>query len=196
MKLFSDREISTKQISEDTGKPHDLLIAFCKNFYKNPCYYNAPAFAKTHFKPVTDSNDILLYYIISGVAVATINYDLQLGYTIVANLSDEKEVQEYLSSILQGRREVKIPAGKIDILTKNEIIEVKRFDNNWKHAIGQVMVYGNYFPNHRKRLHVIGFDTVFKFEKLKKLITENCNKLNVRATFQRDVITIGVDALF
>lgn len=67
----------------------------------------------------------------------------------------EKEIQIQLASALNGQREVKTLAGRIDILTSTEVIEVKAV-SQWKSAIGQIVVYGDYYPSHTKRIHLFG----------------------------------------
>lgn len=53
--------------------------------------------------------------------------------------------RDRLAKQLKGRIEVPTEAGRIDILTDTEVIEVKR-SNKWKDAIGQVKSYGYYYP--------------------------------------------------
>ncbi|KAA0680361.1 hypothetical protein [Roseomonas genomospecies 6] len=50
-------------------------------------------------------------------------------------------------------REVKCGGGWCDLLTKEEIVEVKagRF---WSHALGQVLCYGTYWPDRHRRIHL------------------------------------------
>jgi len=67
----------------------------------------------------------------------------------------EKTIKLRLQSELGGKIEVKTPAGPIDLLTNNEIIEIKKV-KNWKAALGQILIYGNYYPNHQKRIHLFG----------------------------------------
>jgi hypothetical protein len=50
-----------------------------------------------------------------------------------------------------------VPAGIIDICTDTEIIEVKHW-NAWKQALGQIIVYSHYYPNHKKRVHFYGIE--------------------------------------
>jgi hypothetical protein len=71
--------------------------------------------------------------------------------------SQEKIVQEKLALELNGQMEVEVKLGRIDILTADEIIEVKTYDD-WKGAVGQIIVYGYFFPKHRKRIHLFGVD--------------------------------------
>jgi hypothetical protein len=49
-----------------------------------------------------------------------------------------------------------VPEGFIDVLSDTEVIEVKAFDD-WKHALGQVLVYAANYPGYGMRLHL--FDT-------------------------------------
>ncbi|HSA76179.1 MAG TPA: KilA-N domain-containing protein [Nitrosarchaeum sp.] len=76
--------------------------------------------------------------------------------------SGEKIIQEKLALELDGVMEVEIKFGRIDILTSKEIIEVKNYDS-WKHALGQIMIYGLSYPKHNKRIHL--FDVPFSTKK-------------------------------
>jgi hypothetical protein len=69
------------------------------------------------------------------------------------NDNKEKKIQLNLQKELGGEIEVKIQEGRIDLLTKTEIIEIKNA-NNWKHALGQILIYGLYYPTHKKRIHL------------------------------------------
>ena len=53
----------------------------------------------------------------------------------------------------EGRIEVHTPVGFIDLLLPKAIIEIKRLEN-WKHALGQVLAYSAYYPNHAKVIHL------------------------------------------
>lgn len=67
----------------------------------------------------------------------------------------EKAIIKRIASEEDGQTEVIIPAGKIDVLTSTELIEVKKM-TNWKEGIGQLLVYSYYYPSHTKRLHLFG----------------------------------------
>lgn len=67
--------------------------------------------------------------------------------------SPEKVVRDRLKTQLGGLAEVTTPVGRIDLLTNTEVIEVKNV-KDWKAAMGQVVAYSAYFPNHQKRLHL------------------------------------------
>ncbi len=68
----------------------------------------------------------------------------------------EKSVQKRLAKTLGlVQREVPTLAGNVDILTDRELIEVKSV-RSWKCAVGQVLIYGQSYPNHQKRIHLFG----------------------------------------
>ncbi len=69
--------------------------------------------------------------------------------------------------------------GRIDILTKTELIEVKRV-NGWKSAIGQVKSYGRYYPDHCLRIHLFGQLT----QKLLLTIQDHCQSENISLTWE------------
>lgn len=64
-------------------------------------------------------------------------------------------LRDRLKSQLGGLTEVKTPAGRIDLLTETEIIEVKRV-GEWKSGLGLILVYSVFYPEHRKQLHLFG----------------------------------------
>ncbi len=68
----------------------------------------------------------------------------------------EKSVQRRLAKTLGlVQREVPTLAGNVDLLTDRELIEVKSV-KSWKCAVGQVLIYGQSYPNHQKRIHLFG----------------------------------------
>lgn len=90
----------------------------------------------------------------------------------------EKDVQVQLHAIVGGDMEVVTPVGNIDILTDTEIIEVKEA-KSWKNAIGQLLTYGYYYPNHQKRLHLFG---KYHYSSL-ILIRQHCDLNNIVVTY-------------
>lgn len=86
---------------------------------------------------------------------------------------------EDLAEKFKGVTEVKTPIGYIDIMTDHQIIEVKRV-RKWKWALGQILVYGLYHPNHEKRIHLFGRCKESKLE----MIKEHCANFNVVVTWQ------------
>jgi hypothetical protein len=92
----------------------------------------------------------------------------------------EKNIQAYLAQKLKGKIEIKTLAGVIDILTQTEIIEVKSI-REWKSALGQILVYGDYYPSHQKRIHLFG-----KTEKsFLNIVRQHCEKRGVKVTWQK-----------
>lgn len=67
----------------------------------------------------------------------------------------EKAIRDQLMSVLGGQPEVSTPVGRIDLLTNSEIIEVKNVAD-WKSAMGQVLAYASFYPQHIKRIHLFG----------------------------------------
>ena len=92
----------------------------------------------------------------------------------------EKVVRDRLAaSISNSKTEVSTKSGRIDILTPAEIIEVKQV-KKYKHAIGQVISYGYYYPNHIKRIHLYGKMSL----KQSKLIIKECHSSQIKVTFE------------
>ena len=94
----------------------------------------------------------------------------------------ERVVQLSLWEKLGGEIEVPCLAGRIDILTSIEIIEVKRVFA-WKSALGQILVYGSYYPIHQKRIHLFGKTDRDNLGLIKK----HCDNFQVVVTWQPTV---------
>jgi hypothetical protein len=91
----------------------------------------------------------------------------------------EKEVVAFLlENTINASVEVKTEYGYIDILTEFEIIEVK-LASKWKHAIGQIIVYSQEYPEHKKRIHLFDVDTSICIKSIKKV----CDSLGIILTF-------------
>lgn len=97
----------------------------------------------------------------------------------------ESMYSDALAKEIGGRREVVCGAGRIDILTNKEVIEVKRLAG-YKEAVGQVTLYGTYYPNLGKRIHLIGHPTVDERENIEIA----CNRAGIRVTW--DTMRSGV----
>lgn len=95
------------------------------------------------------------------------------------NLQKEKEIQLVLLKELGGEIEVKTDSGYIDLITKNEIIEIKN-GKNWKQAVGQLLIYSLDYPLHNKRIHL--FDI-----KNDDNINEKCKMYNITVTYHADL---------
>ncbi len=94
---------------------------------------------------------------------------------------NESYYRDKLAKSLNGQTEVKVPTGRIDILTNNQIIEVKHI-KKWKDALGQIIAYGSFYPNYQKRIHLFGLEND---NNLTRLIQEQCRKQNIIVTFER-----------
>lgn len=95
-----------------------------------------------------------------------------------SNSKLETTIRDSLASQINGQIEVSTVCGFVDILTPTEIIEVKSY-KNWLKGVGQLMIYGQDFPDHQKRLHLFG-----KSSENKKLqIISYCTNLNIIVTF-------------
>ena len=94
---------------------------------------------------------------------------------------NESYYRDRLAKSLNGQTEVKIPSGRIDILTSNQIIEVKHI-KKWNAALGQIITYGYHYPNHQKRIHLFGEEN--NKDKI-LLIKEQCLEQNIIVTFER-----------
>lgn len=76
----------------------------------------------------------------------------QTRYT---HTSEWKEafIRDHIALEEDGSIEVETPAGFIDVLTADKIIEVKQ-EHNWKHALGQIKCYGFYYPTKEKWIYL------------------------------------------
>jgi phage regulator Rha-like protein len=110
-----------------------------------------------------------------------IGFDFSMFERTECNRKNRKEssYSNKLATSLNGKREVRTLAGDIDVLTATEIIEVKKV-KMWKHALGQVLVYGHYYPSHQKRIHLYGETQ----ESFLTLIKKHCKKFKVIVTWE------------
>jgi len=90
----------------------------------------------------------------------------------------EQQVRDRLHIELGGQSEVVTAVGRIDLLTDTQIIEVKEFCQ-WKSAMGQVLAYSAFFPEHQKRIHLFGSS-----KDLKKLgaVISVCSSFDILVT--------------
>lgn len=96
----------------------------------------------------------------------------------IQSTNKEKLVRDYLQSQIGGVVEVTTPVGRIDLLTPTEIIEVKSF-KDWKGALGQVLVYSGFYPQHKKRIHM--FCSEYEFKRLSD-VESACLSFDIRVT--------------
>ncbi|MHC5722066.1 MAG: hypothetical protein ACYTX0_61135, partial [Nostoc sp.] len=91
----------------------------------------------------------------------------------------EYQVVQRLQDELGGQLEVVTAVGRIDLLTETEVIEVKQV-SDWKSALGQILTYSAFFPEHTKRIHLFGDYT----PKKKEIIYSTVLSFGVIATFE------------
>ncbi|WP_193200223.1 hypothetical protein [Nostoc sp. MG11] len=86
----------------------------------------------------------------------------------------EQRMSNKLAGILGGIREASNPSGRVDVLTKLYVIEVKKACN-WKHGIGQALVYQFYYPDKKAVLFLFGEDVNL----YRDLAKQHCDRLGV-----------------
>jgi predicted DNA-binding protein YlxM (UPF0122 family) len=91
----------------------------------------------------------------------------------------ETTIRNRMKEELGGAIEVIIPVGRIDLLTDTEIIEIKEI-NDWKEALGQVLAYSSFFPQHSKRIHLFGCLNSSKLATARATVTE----FDITVTFE------------
>lgn len=83
----------------------------------------------------------------------------------------EKLIQNRLYKKFGGCTEVECDCGFIDLLTDTHIIEIKK-GNLWKHAVGQILMYGLEFPKHTKSIFLFDIDP-------DPMINDKCANYNI-----------------
>ena len=98
------------------------------------------------------------------VSIVSVNHYLDVEMDIQIDIDiqscNERELSFKIAALL-GRKvcaqaQVKCPTGIIDILTNDCLIELKLDKNDWKAALGQVLVYGLTYPKHEKEIWLLG----------------------------------------
>ena len=126
----------------------------------------------------------------NGISQSFVEKHRQLGFELHdININDrsttgrqllkESDYSKRLAKQLNGKREITTIAGNIDVLTTTELIEIKAV-KMWKHALGQVLIYGYYYPSHQKRIHLYGETQ----ESFLNMIKSHCNRFNVKVTWE------------
>ena len=66
-----------------------------------------------------------------------------------------ENMENYILEVPVGRLVPKghVSCGRIDILTDKQIIEVKE-GCSWKSALGQILIYGHFYPDKKMRIHL------------------------------------------
>lgn len=130
------------------------------------------------YKPSMIKPTIEYVYAVTGLRVACPNMTmLDKGRRKIKR--PEKSVQRRLAKQLDGKIEVLCKTGAIDVLTETEVIEVKKVIQ-WKHAIGQVLVYQLEYPQHQARIHLYEECS----QESKQMIISFSSRLNVVVSFE------------
>ncbi len=95
-----------------------------------------------------------------------------------ARKGPEYPIQLRMHEELGGKMEAFTVAGRIDLVTDTEVIEIKQIAK-WKDALGEVMSKGQFFPAHHKRIHLFGAS-----DKLMEMIVEVCSIFEILVTFE------------
>ena len=103
-----------------------------------------------------------------------------------AQKSNEYSVQLSLKKQLGGQIEVQTPLGRIDLLTENKVIEIKEA-KAWKSAIGQLLAYGQFYPDHEKVLYLFGDISSINISDVKYILSAIDISLDV--TYLQDLIS-------
>lgn len=135
-------------------------------------------------------------YSINGSSLFSINelvHFITTKYNIIFSITDledilnefsklvitEKNIQNRLAAELRGKTEIVVEnIGRLDILTNDEIIEVKEF-SKWKHAIGQILSYATKYPLHKPRIHLYGEMNKDAYE-----VYKICKEKNIKLTYE------------
>jgi hypothetical protein len=91
----------------------------------------------------------------------------------------EKRIRDRLKTQLNGAVEVVTAVGRVDLLTATEVIEIKEI-NDWKEALGKLLAYSSFFPQHSKRIHLFGRLDMGKLA----LATAMCRDFDITVTFE------------
>ena len=104
---------------------------------------------------------------------------------------NECSVRDHIALVVGGEIEVQTPVGFIDVLSPNEVIEVKYF-KQWKHGLGQVLAYHSYYPRLDKRLHLFAHNGDVNTERVLALAKLVCETHSVEVTFEEIKVTTTV----
>jgi hypothetical protein len=94
-------------------------------------------------------------------------------------MDKEKTIKLRMAKELNAEMDIKTPYGCIDLLNIREIVNIKS-GNNWKQAVGQILVYSNDYPYHSKRIHL------FDIEPDQNMINI-CKKFHIKVTYEPSV---------
>jgi DNA-binding MarR family transcriptional regulator len=91
----------------------------------------------------------------------------------------ERKIRDRLRAEIGGEIEVITSVGRIDLLTEFEVIEVKEI-SNWKEALGKILAYSAFFPEHHRRIHLFGRCDLTRLA----LAQATCSEFGITVTFE------------
>ena len=95
------------------------------------------------------------------------------------NRQKEKEIQLRMARELNAQMEVKVRNGRVDLVTAEEVIEIKEW-KSWKNGIGQLLMYAISFPSYKSlRLHCFGECSPSHKENVQRDMAELCPQIQL-----------------
>jgi hypothetical protein len=131
------------------------------------------------------------YYLLHRIAIPLMHVLRLLSVSVACTRAfhhvpviREMAVQKALALRENGHIEYTTAAGRADVVTIDEIIEVKHL-KQWKAGLGQVIAYSYCCPDKGARLHLFAHtaDAVKARETL-PLVQSICDSVRVRLTFE------------
>lgn len=103
--------------------------------------------------------------------------------TLSQSVKDTRELNYCREFVTKygGETEASTPAGRIDILQNDCLIEVK-VGLNWKHGVGQLLIYGQHFSGRQLILLLIGKNS----KDYAELAQPYCECLNIKVVTEQD----------
>uniref|UniRef100_A0A6C0CBK2 KilA-N domain-containing protein n=1 Tax=viral metagenome TaxID=1070528 RepID=A0A6C0CBK2_9ZZZZ len=101
-------------------------------------------------------------------------YDALSTIETSPNAQREKEIQTMLHKKLGGKIEVKTSDGRIDLLTDEYLIEIKKYDD-WMCAVGQVLMYGCEYDDRKKIIYLFDVPEDNNLSRVQR----KCKKYNI-----------------
>lgn len=191
--------VDSRLVAEELGIEHPSFIRAIKRYEEELMGFGGFALQKEPFETPGGIQKITFCYLNEkqlrlmlsksrgGLSIEAIGYLASKGMDfsefsrtpIKRAMAKESDYSRKLSVSLNGKREISTLAGNIDILTQTEVIEVKTV-SMWKAALGQVLVYGTFYPSHKKRIHLYGETQ----ESFLEMVRQCCSKFNVVVTWE------------
>ena len=98
-------------------------------------------------------------------------------------LIKESYIRDKLAILYNGKTEVECKYGRIDIVTSDKIIELKKA-KNWKHALGQILIYSSEYPDKSMCIYLFDIeDSIVDMASIK----HEYRKFNVHLLDQIDI---------